>query len=87
MDYLNFNNHARIIAREISIADKTERESLVKKYDGYKDELAGVYKVSFNVETDEVDVRVKVDFKRGNAFLMMPKEFDIVYVMKLEDNS
>ena len=87
MDYLNFNNHARTIAREISVAEESERESLVNKYNRYRDELAGVYKVSFNVETDDVDVTVKVDFKRDDSFLMMPKEFAIVYVMKLENNT
>ena len=59
----------------------------MNKYNGYKDELAGVYKVSFDVSTNDVDVTVKVDFKRGSSFLMMPKNFAIVYVMKLENNT
>ena len=88
MDYFNFNNHARTIAREISVASSAnERELLVKKYNRYTDEFAGVYKVSFNVSTDDVDVTVRVDFTRGDAFLMMPKEFAIVYVMKLENTT
>ena len=36
MEYLNFNNHARTIAREISVAEESERESLVNKYNRYR---------------------------------------------------
>lgn len=85
MDYLNFNNQARTIAREISLATPSDRIFLVDKYNKYQDMLAGVYKVSVNVTTDDEDVTVNVDFKRGNSFLMMPEKFGIVYSMKLED--
>lgn len=89
MDYLNFNNQARTIAREISIAStKENREKLFEDYQkGNHDEIfAGVYKVSFYAINDnDEDVIVHVDFTRGNSFLMMPKEFGIVYRMKLEE--
>lgn len=85
MDYLNFNNQARTIAREISLAQSDERQALMDKYNTFTDKLAGVYKVSVNVTTDAEDVTVNVDFTRGDSFLMMPKEFGIVYRMKLED--
>ena len=85
MDYLNFNNWARTIAREISVSTPSKREELMNGYNKYTDKLAGVYKVSVNVTTDDEDVTVNVDFTRGDSFLMMPKEFGIVYRMKLED--
>ena len=85
MDYLNFNNQARTIAREISVATPSDRETLVKNYNKYTDKLAGVYKVSVNVTTDNEDVTVNVEFTRDESFLMMPREFGIVYRMKLED--
>ena len=85
MDYLNFNNWARTIAREISLAQSDERQALMDKYNTFTDKLAGVYKVSVNVTTDAEDVTVNVDFTREESFLMMPKEFGIVYKMKLED--
>ena len=85
MDYLNFNNHARTIAREVSLAQTEDaRNILMEKYNRYQDEFAGVYKVSVNVDCDSEDVTVTVNFKRGNTFLMMPEEFNIVYSMKLE---
>ena len=88
MDYLNFNNQARTIAREISVAStKEDRDALFEKYQAgnYNDMLAGVYKVSFYATNDnDEDVIVHVDFTRGESFLMMPKEFGIVYRMKLE---
>ena len=85
MDYLNFNNHARMIARKVSLAKPSERTELMNDYNKYTDKLAGVYKVSVNVTTDDEDVTVNVDFTRGNSFLMMPENFGIVYTMKLED--
>lgn len=85
MDYLNFNNQARTIAREVSLATPSDRTILIDKYNRYTDKLAGVYKVSVNVTTDDEDVTVNVDFTRGNSFLMMPEKFGIVYSMKLED--
>ena len=86
MDYLNFNNYARIIARNVSVASSDERENLKEKYNNaVQNELAGVYAVTVNVDTDEVDVTVTVNFRRNKSFLMMPKEFNIVYKMKLEN--
>ena len=85
MDYLNFNNWARTIAREISLAQSDERQALMDKYNTFTDKLAGVYKVSVNVTTDNEDVTVNVEFTRDESFLMMPREFGIVYRMKLED--
>ena len=87
MDYLNFNNYARTIAREVSLASADRRPEIIDKYNDYSDE-AGVYKVLFNVETqDNEDVIVTVQFRRGNSFLILPEQFDIVYRMKLEDTS
>lgn len=92
MDYLNFNNHARMIAREVSLATPSDREKLREKYNTYHDMLAGVYAVSIDVAYDEEDVTVQIDFNRKDPFLMMPKNFSIVpknfsivYRMKLED--
>lgn len=86
MDYLNFNNYARTIAREVSLAstDK-DRKALKDKYEKFKDNAAGVYLVTVNVNYDEEDVEVKIKFTRAESFLIMPKEFNIVYSMKLEE--
>ena len=89
MDYLNFNNQARTIAREISIASTKEiRDELFETYKegNHNDILAGVYKVSFYAINDnDEDVIVHVDFTRDNSFMMMPENFGIVYRMKLEE--
>ena len=87
MDYLNFNNQARTIAREIALAtSESDRKNLISKYNSITDVSAGVYKVSFIVDTDSEDVIVTVNFWREKAFLIMPQEFNINYRMKLEDN-
>ncbi len=86
MDYLNFNNFARTVAREVSLTtDTTERKRLVDKYNKYKDMAAGVYLVTVEVKDDNEDVTVTINFSRKESFLMMPKEFNIVYSMKLEE--
>ena len=85
MDYLNFNNYARTIAREVSLTtDPTERDLLIEKYNKFTDKAAGVYKVSVNVEAPDEDVTVKINFTRESSFLMLPEEFSIVYRMKKE---
>ena len=86
MDYLNFNNYARTIAREVSLAPNEDRKGIMDKYNKFKEE-AGVYMVSFNVETQDGDVVVTVEFRRSEPFLIMPKEFDIVYRMSLEPDT
>ena len=87
MDYLNFNNQARTIAREVSLANTSEeRKDVIEKYNGYTDD-AGIYKVSINITTDEEDVTVEVFFERGDSFLIMPEKFAIVYKMRLESTT
>ena len=87
MDYLNFNNYARTIAREVSLASASDRKGIMDKYNKYE-EAAGGYNVSFNVEIeDDEDVVVTVEFRRSEDFLIMPRAFDIVYRMRLEDTS
>lgn len=86
MDYLNFNNYARTIAREVSLAStEKEREDLKKKYNAYKDKAAGVYMVTVEVTDDSEDVTVKINFTRERSFIIMPENFSIVYSMKLEE--
>ena len=86
MDYLNFNNQARAIAREVSLAStEKERQNLKKKYEEFKDKAAGVYAVSFRVNYDEEDVTVEVNFSRKESFIIMPQYFEITYTMKLEN--
>ena len=93
MDYLNFNNHARTIARRISVATPGDRAILMDRYNEFTDKAAGVYNVSFEVKYDDdtkpADVIVTVKFTRGGDYLffIMPQKFAIVYRMKLEDTS
>ena len=86
MDYLNYNNYARTIAREVSLASKDDRKDIMDRYNNYYGE-AGVYGVSFNIEKDDEDVVVTVKFRRKDSFMILPKEFNIFYRMKLEDTS
>ncbi len=86
MDYLNFNNFARTVAREVSLTtNTTERAKLIEKYNKFTDKAAGVYKVSVNVEAPDEDVTVTINFTRERSFLIMPDNFSIVYSMKLEE--
>lgn len=93
MDYLNFNNHARMIAREVSLATPSDIDTLKEKYNKYQAMLAGAYLVSIDVDYDEEDVTVRVTFERNDKSLpriiimfgFPPKEIQpIVYKMKRE---
>ena len=86
MDYLNFNNYARTIAREVSLAPTTsDRDYLVKKYNAKDEDLAGIYKVSVNVDYNDEDVNVEINFNRRNSFIVIPESFAINYRMRLEN--
>lgn len=91
MDYLNFNNYARTIAREVSVAKPGDREDIMDRYNGWSDS-AGIYDVSILVDYDDLDnpedVVVNVNFGRGSSkalFFFMPENFTIKYRMKLEN--
>ena len=98
MDYLNFCNEARTLARRIAVADTNTRAELMEKYNtDTGEEFARFYKVNMtaayspNAEKP-VDAVVTVTFKRDNKDLpwvvykigFPPENFKIVYSMKLE---
>lgn len=96
MDYLNFSNEARTVARQIAVADDTRRAELLEKYkwDGTSDKqtFARFYTVTVRATTNDTDAIVQVDFNRDNKDLptvvyligFPPKDFKIVYRMQLE---
>ena len=98
MDYLNFCNEARTLARKIAVADTNTRAELMATYNTDKgEEFARFYKVNMtaayspNAEKP-VDAVVTVTFYRNNEDLpwvvykigFPPENFKIVYSMKLE---
>ena len=98
MDYLNFCNEARTLARKIAVADTNTRAELMATYNTDKgEEFARFYKVNMtaayspNAEKP-VDAVVTVTFYRNNEDLpwvvykigFPPQTFKIVYSMKLE---
>jgi len=97
MDYLNYNNYARTIAREVSLASADKRSEIIQKYNGWQNEdyaRSGVYRVKINVDIESLDknkenedVVVTIEFRRKESFLVLPSEFDIVYRMSLEPPS
>lgn len=90
MDYLNFENQARTIAREIAVAPtKERRDDLVNDYK-YGITVSSFYDVTKTVKLDEVnkDVTVVVTFHREKSLPIIdfpPKEFTIKYKMRLEE--
>ncbi len=97
MDYLNYNNYARTIAREVSLASADKRSEIIQKYNGWQNEdyaRSGVYRVKINVDIESLDknkenedVVVTIEFRRKESFLVLPNAFDITYRMRLEDTS
>jgi len=98
MDYLNFCNEARTLARKIAVASTADRAKLMEKYNtDTGEEFARFYKVNMtaayspNAEKP-VDAVVTVTFNRDNKDLpwvvykigFPPKSFKIEYSMKLE---
>ena len=91
IDYFNYNNYARTIAREVSVATPTSREGIIEKYENYFGK-AGIYDVTIKIDYDNEeepdDVIVNVNFGRGDSkalFFFMPQNFTIKYRMKLEN--
>ena len=98
MDYFNYNNQARRIAREVSLARPSERAELKDNYEG-RNAQAGIYNVKFEIdynekqedtdnEDEDNDVEVRVNFSRGSSkvlFFFMPENFTIKYRMRLEN--
>lgn len=98
MDYLNFCNEARTLARRIAVASTADRAELMKTYNTDKgEEFARFYTVNMTAKyspNDEkpVDAVVTVTFNRNNEDLpwvvykigFPPQTFKIVYSMKLE---
>ena len=98
MDYLNYNNYARTIAREVSLASsEDERSKIIQKYNGWQNKdytRSDVYRVKINVDIESLDknkenedVVVTIEFRRENSILVLPSEFDITYRMRLEGTS
>lgn len=100
IQFMNYNNEARRIARDIAVASSTERVNLVNKYKGIGEgSLATMYKVTLKTQlldkdgkdvTDTpstaTDVHVRFDFDHGRDFLFgfPPRSFATSYHMKLE---
>ncbi len=97
MDYLNYNNYARTIAREVSLASADKRGEIIQKYNGWSNKdysKSDVYEIKINVDIESLDknkenedVVVTIEFRRKDSFLVLPSEFDITYRMRLEDTS
>ena len=85
IQFMNYNNEARRIARDIAVVSSTERVNLVKnKYNGIGEEsLATMYKVTLTTQLlnedgvdvtntapdTATDVHVRFDFDHGRDFL------------------
>ena len=93
MDYLNYNNYARTIAREVSLASADKRSEIIQKYNGWSNKdysKSDVYEIKINVDIESLDknkenedVVVTIEFRRKDSFLVLPNAFD----MRLEDTS
>ena len=93
IDYFNYNNQARTIAREISVATPDDRDKIIGKYEDYAGQ-AGIYNVTIKIDYDNEeepdDVIVNINFGRGDEralFFFMPQNFTIKYRMKLENTT
>lgn len=79
MDYLNFCNEARTLARRIAVASTADRAKLMEEYNTDKGEVTRFYTVNmtaaYSYDEDDteqntpVDAVVTVTFKRDNTDL------------------
>lgn len=83
LEFMNYSNEARRIARDIAVTNKEQRQDLVQNtYNGDADTLGGIYKVTLTTQLkDENDkdvtasapetateVHVRFDFDHGHDF-------------------
>ena len=103
IQFLNYNNEARTIARTIAVAPVSQRTALLDKYNGVAQGSFGtLYKVTLttqlikdNVDVTEsapdtaTDVHVRFDFDHGQDFPFdfPPRHFAASYHMLLEKKS
>ena len=97
MDYLQFNNAARGVARAISIAEDSNRDTLKNDFENHKglyyNQLTNLYTATpqVNLEADKVMVEIKLNLNEGvvpgilSQINFPPKELKpIEVVMPLE---
>ena len=98
IQFLNFNNEARTIARTVAVADSStsetktvsDRDELIAYYNSIGEKEFGIYYVKLTVwttpATSPVDVVVRYDFNRTEfPFNFPPAHFATSYTMKLEN--
>lgn len=94
IQFLNFNNEARTIARQIAVAPASDRQTLITRYTVEEPKEFGIYLVTCNpeitkdAEGNDEDVVVTYEFNRSEGsspfFGFPPPHFATSYRMKLE---
>ena len=92
MEYFTMSNNARTVARQVAVTtDEDERNQLMTNFNRDSERDFPLYnvtrKVSYDDDTNPVDVVVEINFTREKSYLILPKEFTMVYRMKLENKN
>ena len=87
IQFMNFNNEARTVARQLAVADANKRSKLMEYYNKTIEEKPfGIYYVKMTTWTDDSNVYVKYDFNRSKfPFGFPPAHFATSYSMKIEE--
>ena len=86
MEFMNFNNEARTVARQLALTTETERQEKITYYNSIGEKEFGIYLVKMNVWTENGDIFVRYDFNRSEfPFGFPPAHFATSYTMKIEN--
>ena len=86
IQFLNFNNEARTVARQIAVTtDEDARQTLIDNFNAIPEQPFGMYYVKSYAEPRNGDIVVRYDFNRSPfPFDFPPAHFATSYTMKLE---
>ena len=89
IQFLNFNNEARTIARQIAVTTNADkRQELIDKCNDTKEEAYGIYYVKLYAEPSEdgTEITVRYTFNRTPfPFDFPPAHFATSFTMRMED--
>lgn len=90
IQFLNFNNEARTIARQLAVTTAANRANGIAHYNSLAEKPWGIYYVKMTVWVEPADnptdVFVRYDFNRSEfPFGFPPAHFATSFGMKIED--
>ena len=88
IQFLNFNNEARTVARQLAVTTASDRATKMEYYNNIGEKPFGIYLVKMTVWEEDGDVFVRYDFNRSEfPFGFPPAHFATSYSMKIEQSA